>query len=205
MHIFLDFDDVVFNTKEFIADLQEKLYQSNGIKQSLFKRCYYDDKRDTQVPRVYSLEEHLSRIAEHTNIPCIELQKIGLQHLQTAHTYVFIDMLHFLAKHGKYTTLLSHGDTTFQSQKIAYSKITESVQSILITTALKAEFLKNDAGTKKHFYFIDDRIHQIEAIKKAFPHATTIFVQRKEGRYTNRKTDFADYMVENGNDIISLL
>lgn len=205
MHIFLDFDDVVFNTKQFIADLKKKLCDIYVFDPEVFQQCYYDKKTDKATTRVYSLDAHLHRITEQTQIPFANLKETAVLHICTAHQYVFSDMAQSLRQYGKYTTLLSYGDSTFQKDKINNSHITRYIQSTIITTELKSKVIKNEHIKNNHFYFIDDRIHHIEAIKKAFPYATTIFVQREEGRYATPKTDFVDHVANNGNEIFSLL
>ncbi len=58
---------------------------------------------------------------------------------------------------------------------------------------------------KELFIFIDDRISQINAVKKNFPQAVTFFMKRSSGRFNDKKTKYADYEVKNLTEVKKII
>lgn len=195
MRIFLDLDDVVFNTRGLIRDLR-CVYIDTGIPEDIFKACY-------RAPGVslYSLDAHAACMAERTGASKERLLHIGRTLLVCAEKYVFPDMHAFFVEHGKDTTILSFGGSDFQKAKIAGSGIRKYVHEVLVTEGAKDDVLEGICRRDERFILIDDRAHHIDAVKRAFPRAIAIFVARPEGRYADETPRSADHTAKSGEDI----
>ena len=66
--IFLDFDDVIFNTRDFVKDYKEIFY-SFDVPEKLFRKYYYGYpvKKNGQLLQ-YNPEEHLQCLKKESNI-----------------------------------------------------------------------------------------------------------------------------------------
>jgi hypothetical protein len=206
MHIFIDFDDVLFNTKAFVADLKDAYLAIPKMTQEVFDACYYGEHDASEAPiKTYSLDAHLKcmakRIGTETNI----LHAAANDHIARAERYVFLDCMPFLDQYGKNATILSHGSPEFQKRKIAASGCMKMVEErCIITEEPKSIVLKRIVENGEPFLFIDDRAFQIELVKKAFPYAITVLVQREEGRY-KETTDMADHYIGSCDRLFDIL
>jgi hypothetical protein len=89
-----------------------------------------------------------------------------------------------------------------QKQKIANSGIAKKFKQIEIVNELKARAVgnlikKNKLSIRDDLYFLDDRVEQLEDVKKRYPSIKTILVRRKEGRYRDNKNKYCDFVCNN--------
>ncbi len=109
--------------------------------------------------------------------------------------------------------LVSFGLPSFQNEKIIGSGINNLVSGCVVTKNLKAQAIgqvmeKMQISREEKIFFIDDRVQQIEDVKKVFPQVLTIFLCRQEGRYCDQKNEFCDFEIHNlqeAQEIISKL
>jgi hypothetical protein len=59
---------------------------------------------------------------------------------------------------------------------------------------------KNEA-----MFFIDDRAEYMADIKKNYPAICTILLQRKEGRYLNKKNRYCDFLAKNLQETLKII
>lgn len=198
MKIFIDFDDVVFNSKKFIDDYS-KLFEKYKISEKNFKRYYYDYPQRYKKLRQYESEKHLQRIAEELNIPTGNLQRDIRKFIENTQGYVFGDLkyLEYFKKRNLY--LISYSKTNFQETKIKNSGIGKHFKKTIVTNLSKAKVIKKiiKNGSKEAIYFLDNRIEHIENVKKNIPQAVTILMRRKEDRYKDKKTKLCDFEAKN--------
>ncbi len=212
MRIFIDFDDVLLNTRSFIADYRE-IFRFNGISDEIFEKYYYDYPIRQKNGRLkkYDSGEHLRRIKEKEKIETKKLKKDIENLLAGISEYVFNDVENFLRKLGKNDLyLISYAKTIFQKDKIKNSGVAKHFREIVIIDELKAAAVgkilrKEKLRGNEPLYFLDDRIEQIENVKRKIPGVITIFIKRKEGRYNDKRNMYCDYEAKNLKEVLKII
>jgi FMN phosphatase YigB (HAD superfamily) len=199
MKIFLDFDDVVFNTKDFTEHLK-KVFQEYGVSDEVFQETYQSLKKDfpSSSPG-YRPDIHIEKIKVSERIDEIKLQEAVKQVLADTQAFVFPDVETFLltAKELGYSiNILSFGDKEFQTQKISGTQLDQYFDKVIVTDQEKGQAMLTEGDvTDEETWFFDDRVHFLESAKKQFPSIRTVLVSRPEGRYTDPQNDFSDYQI----------
>jgi FMN phosphatase YigB (HAD superfamily) len=194
MKFFIDFDDVLFNTKNFKKDLIG-IFLRNGVSEKQFVEESYWDGR-------YNLEEQIKSLGNKYQVDTDKLTKDTNNLLNDLSEYVFPDVKKFLKKIRKENLfLISYGDQEIQWRKIEQSGLISSFQEIVITSdKVKAveDILKRHKGIKTEgLYFIDDRSKYLDKIKKELPKIITVLIRRAEGRYPDESDNMADIVLKN--------
>lgn len=200
MIIFIDFDDVIFNTKKFRDDLIG-IFFSFGVSEEMYKETYYDSDCDNIV-KTYDPLKQINRLGRLENIDEGKMIASVNAFLNDLDSYVFSDVTAFLKSFEcEDVNIVSYGDPSFQKRKIDGSGVGKYCKDIIVTKHLKskaiAEIMKknNDIETQK-IIFIDDRNEQIEDIKRTFPFILTVLIKRPEGRYQEKgNSQWHDYEV----------
>ncbi|MEI7621471.1 MAG: hypothetical protein WCJ51_02970 [Candidatus Moraniibacteriota bacterium] len=199
MKIFIDFDDVLFNTKQFSTYLKG-FFAEEGIDQELFQKYYYDPNDELKEGvRLFNPHGLLARLEKYEKIDTSKIRHDFETKLQNLESFVFADVADFLAAMGKENLeLVSFGLTNWQQSKIVGSGLDKLVNSFVITEKLKAQAVaqlmgKLDLAVGEKIFFIDDRVEQLEDVKKAFPQIITILLCRLDGRYCDQPNEFCDY------------
>jgi len=204
MKIFIDFDDVIFNAKNFKNDLK-KIFYKFGISEKLFDQSYYNyppNKKDTRV-KTYVPEKQIKTIKKEIYLDDIQLQCEFEKFITNTKKYVFPDVVSFLNNFSKKQLfLISHGSPSFQKNKINNSGVGEFFNVIKVSKSEKSQEVKKIiqkeySQKKETYFFLDDRMQYIEEIKKSLPDIITILVTRKEGRYADKKNKYCDFSVSN--------
>lgn len=199
MIIFIDFDDVLFNTKDFSAYLKE-FFAKAGIDQELFQKYYYDSNGQVKDKvRLFDPDGLFLRLEKYEKIDTSKIRHDFETKLQDLERFVFEDATDFLVTMGKENLqLISFGLTSWQQNKIKGSGIDKLVENFVITEKPKAQEIGQllaqiKLGVEEKIFFIDDRAEHLKDVKKAFPQIITIFLCRKEGRYCDQKNEFCDW------------
>lgn len=209
MLIFLDFDDVLFNTKKFKDDYF-KLFKKRGVSKKIFEEFYYDplDKRKTKN---YSPASHIKRVCEMVSLDYSEFEKSIFKFTSDTSNYVFKDVVDFLDNFSKKDLcLISFSKTSFQKSKIFNSGISKYFKQIEIVDKLKGAVIKKIIKKEKksnieEIYFIDDRVEHLMDAKIKNPSIRTIFFLRKEGRHRDRKNKYCDYSATSIREILKII
>lgn len=203
MKIFIDFDDVILNTKKFKKDLFG-VFSAYGISREEYENSYYDP-NDQNPVKMHSIGDQIRRLQKNNFFDEKALRE-DLENFFTKNTSccVFADVFDFAASHkNDEMCVLTFGNKVFQEKKIINSKIREHFANIIITDKSKAAALKEELRKKKFLpgekiFFIDDRTEQLENVKREFPDIITIFIKRPEGRFQEMvKNDYCDFEVHN--------
>ena len=98
MLIFLDFDDVIFNTKKFREDLFG-IFSAYGISREEYENSYYDPNDQSPV-KMHSIGDQIQRLQKNNFFDEKYLRK-DLENFFTKNTshYVFADVFDFAASH----------------------------------------------------------------------------------------------------------
>ncbi|MDO8240405.1 MAG: HAD hydrolase-like protein [Candidatus Moranbacteria bacterium] len=204
MKVFLDFDDVLFNTKKFVVDYK-KIFRLHGISEDVYKKYYYDylpNKKNSKLKK-YISEPHIDKIGKEEGIDVSALKQDIEVFLGTASKYVFSDVYDFLGSFKKNDSyLISYSKNKFLESKIKNSGVAKYFKKVVMTDSLKSlpvrDIMREDNIKKdEQVFFLDDRIEQIDDVKKHYKWIKTVFINRKEGRYQNIADDMCDFECKN--------
>lgn len=209
MKIFLDFDDVVFNTQAFLEKLQN-IFMHFGVSRELFFQTYQEMKSDDAIQGFcYSFQEHIQKAEQHVELAGDALLKELEAVMADTSDFLFPDVknfLEFLRKNDAEIFILSFGDISFQGGKIAGTGIAPFITKNIITNQDKAEaLLEEEIKPETNMWFFDDRVHFIKSVKEQFPMMNTVLVQRPEGRFQDVPNEFCDYTIaslQDGREIL---
>ena len=212
MIFFIDFDDVILNTKLFSQSLKD-FFVSFGVSEELFRKYYYDPADKSSI-KLFDPEGLLARLEQNEKIDVGRLRENFAQHIKDLSAFVFGDVKKFLEFAGKKNVyLISFGLPDFQNKKIQASGVHELVSGCIVSKGSKSGAIKHvlqqmKVDENEKIIFIDDRSEQIQDIKNIFPEAVTFLICRKEGRYCDKKNQYCDYEIndlEQAKEIISKL
>lgn len=198
MKIFIDFDDSLFNTKKFREKLVD-IFLANGVSRKDFFATYYDYPQKTSHGlKKYDPIRQIKMLNETLALNKKKLGKDLKEFIKDTKKYVFSDVASFLEIcRRKDLYLISFGYTDFQFKKIKNSGLRVAFRKMMITDNNKNITIKSFVHKEEKFVFIDDRIENINLIKKSFPASTTFLLKRKEGRYNDKKTEAVDFEIKN--------
>lgn len=201
MKIFLDFDDVIFNSKRFSADLR-KVFVSSGISEADFWRDYldYPVKGKTGI-RKYNAWHHLELLRRRGADTADVAKKLD-RFMRQVQQYLFPDIRKFFRAAGKKDIfVVSYGDSEFQKSKIMQSLGQAYAGRVVISDQTKSRVLRHIIRKQRilkaePLVSIDDRIENIHDIKKNLPEVTTILAKRREGRYNYPRDKYCDFEIK---------
>ncbi len=201
MKIFIDFDDVLFNTRDFKEDLLN-VFIKNGITKEQFKESYWG--------KTYNLERQIKAIEEDYGINADKLEEDIDIFLRDLQKYIFVDVEDFLKSIGKENIFLtSYGHKNFQEQKIKNSSLMNSFKKVVITHDTKSGIIKDIIQEEElggeTLYFLDDRIKYVEEVKNIFPDIRSILIKRPEGRYDDEPNDKCDFVANNLKEVKDII
>jgi FMN phosphatase YigB (HAD superfamily) len=197
--IFIDFDDTLFNTAELKKSLI-KMFKASGVSKVDFFSSYNDYPTVTKNGlKKYNPDQQISILHKRLGINKANTKKDLEKLVRTSRKFVFRDAKPFLRKFGKDNVyLVSFARTKFQCQKIKFSGLSGEFSKVTISDRSKAQIIGKIVGRKKtKIIFIDDRIDQIDVVKKKFPESTTFLMARRAGRFKERDSKFVDFEVKN--------
>lgn len=214
MKIFIDLDDVIFNTKKFNEDIQ-KVFERHGVPKNIFEEHHYDypPNRNSAI-KTYNMAEHIKKLQEFVKFDELDIINEIDKFTEQTQPYLFSDVIPFLENHKKdYLCLVSFGATNLQKKKVQGSGIGQYFKEITFADGLKSLIINNilascpmDEGER--VYFLDDRAEYIEDVKKNCRGIITIMVNRPEGRYCDESNENCDHAVKSlaeAGEIISKL
>lgn len=201
MKIFLDFDDSLFNTKKF-RDGLVKVFLKNGVSRKDFFDTYYDyPKKTSSGLKKYNPNQQIRLLKKNLNIESTKIKRDLQKLIQSTGQFVFSDVNNFLKGFRKENLyLISYGYTDFQRKKIKNCGLFGKFRNVIITDGSKNVVISRFVKRKEIFAFIDDRVENINCIKKYFPNSATFLLKRREGRYNDKKTKEVDFKVRSLNE-----
>ncbi|QQG46093.1 MAG: HAD family hydrolase [Candidatus Niyogibacteria bacterium] len=194
----LDFDDVLFKTREFI-ELAGKNFCLAGAKKAELD-LIYKKYRDQLVSsgKVYHQDNFVKHLAPkcpgfNPEIFAVLFQKNVVSVMKNLIYEDVGDFLNFLRKNGWRTIIISSGHPDWQRRKIVHSGIDELVDDIILTkgrskTEEVGRILSSFAPSE--IIFIDDNYTgSVGAVKKAFPQIKVFQLVRQELAGQREKVD----------------
>ncbi len=197
MKIFIDFDDVLFCTRDFKIDFK-KVFENEGISSEEFEETYQTVRKSNDGVDGYNYDEHISILDKRGVAEKNVLEKAINDFLVNTEKYIFDDAINFLEKskeRGIELFMISFGSDGFQRRKVENSGLSKYFLDIRVGDINKAIEIKNIIGknTDDEMWFIDDRVDQIKIVKKTFPYIKTILLKRNDGRYFEEMNEFCDF------------
>jgi FMN phosphatase YigB (HAD superfamily) len=203
MKIFIDFDDVIFNTKKFSSDLFE-IFGRHGITREEFRDSYYTfSKKSSSHGRHYDPDAQIRVLKKKNGVDVKSLKSDVNKFLRNLGQYVFSDVEFFLKNFPKKDLfILSYGQAKFQKIKINGTGIDNLVDRVFITKRKKADVIlelarKYAFSKKEAIILIDDHSEQLEAAMNTGGKIKAFHLCRKEGRYHALPCLLRDYSVKN--------
>lgn len=211
MKIFIDFDDVIFNTKKFVVDYK-KIFNYHGIGEDVYEKYYYDYPANKNKKfKKYDAGMHIREIGKNFSIDIKKIEKDINKFIRNTRKYIFEDTYTFIRQFRKKDlNIFSFPKIKFQEAKIKNSGIKKYFNRSILTDEPKAkaimELIKKDRINKKEaIYFIDDRLEHIEDVKKKIPKIIEILLTRREGRHKYSSKGNSDYKAINLNEVVKII
>lgn len=176
--IILDFDHTVFHTTKFVAALKEKLSSNFNIDEQKFTASRNHIK---ECNKVIDINKFVDDLPHH--------DKKGLHtaivELITTHAkdWIFEDVRNFMKRHQKYfdIAIMTHGDQELQTHKMKHSNLPEPFYKV-ISTESKGNVISQFTKDYSTIFFVDDKLQNIQDVKKNHPKVQTIFIARPEDK-----------------------
>ena len=211
MKIFVDFDEVLFNSGKFVKD-KDKIFIDNGISKKIVNRVsdlFSSTSKCKRIP--YTLERQVLFLKNRVKA---DYSKIGEEVqllMDDLRMYIFSDAVSFFKKiPRKNLFILSYGDVNYQKSKIYGSRISKYFYKIIVNTEDKIDHI-NKIAKKLHFsdkekiLIIDDRPENLKKIEKFKKEIITIRMRRPGGRYSHLDCNEADYEVKNFKEALEII
>ncbi|KKP79743.1 MAG: hypothetical protein A2271_00370 [Candidatus Moranbacteria bacterium RIFOXYA12_FULL_35_19] len=211
MKIFVDFDDVLFNTRKFVIDYK-KIFKSYGISEKIYDKYYYNyPVNKNKSFKKYNSIMHVREIGKNFPINARKIEKDIDNFIKNTRKYIFKDAYEFVSKYSKKDLyIISFPKIGFQEKKIKNSGMNKYFEKSISTSGLKSNVIRELIKEKKiekneTIYFIDDRLESIEDMKKKNPQIITILLGRKEGRHKYLGKGNSDYKAVNLGKVLKII
>ena len=139
MRIYLDFDDVLFNTRTFIEKLKS-IFETYGVSRELFEQTYQEMRAESPGKGFcYSFERHIKQLSPHGTFDGESLSQELEACMADTSAFLFpdvIDFLQLLHEAGHTIVILSFGDLEFQESKVrgySYRTVHRKISSLTKT------------------------------------------------------------------------
>lgn len=183
--IFVDFDRTLFDTEELIKKMAEIFWDYGGID---FRKTMPQDDRGN-----YSLSKHIAIVSTRARRRRVTRQLNKL--LSRASDFLFEDSYDFLKRCSDFfLILITRGEREYQSKKvfIALKNLRHLFREIVVVEGEKAKYIRDliEQVNPDEVFFIDDKINELEPVKKNTPVVTTILISRNELKKVGLGIDF---------------
>jgi FMN phosphatase YigB (HAD superfamily) len=202
MKVFIDFDDTLFNTSDFMNDYSQ-LFVAAGLTPEIYETTYKEaHRRMGKSIEVYEAQMHTDALArQYPDINIKTLRANIAVFLKDTSVYVFPDVKPFLEQAQKKRIqlyVLSFGQSQFQSEKITGTGLTPYFQEVFIVQEKKYEPIievMKCCAPDEPIWFFDDRAEFVQDVNRRLPQVKTVQVTRPEGRYRDNRSPDADFIV----------
>ena len=214
MKIFLDFDDMLFDSVlvkgEFVMALRE-IYTHGGWSADLIKRTSQEFSFASfeKKPITYSIEKHLALLEKEKPRGTSEKVLAEAQaFMGDLKRYVFPDVISFLERYSPQDLfIITYGDPGFQKGKISGSGIRPFFKDVLIIehgakTPAIMKYAKTHIITKSEtIVFVDDKAKYFDEVNDS-PYTLVKILLDCRG---SEKKGNADYRAENFDEVAAIL
>lgn len=200
MVIILDFDYTLFDTHCLRAQLLNAL-QPFGVT----AKQYHAAEAQVKQAGLYTIEQHLAVLLqdEHRS----HAQHAVEEQLSDMRNCVYTDVLPFIERakqHQVTLILLSFGHPEWQRTKIKAAHIGQYMDQIIVTDQPKEQVVSQlNTETHADILVVNDRGSELDAIKRALPQSTAVWMQRPHTPYVKEPCDSSDFRVNNFSSVTS--
>ena len=196
MKIYLDFDDTIFDTNSFTKELI-RIFNAAGFTE----KDFYDNLALTKKKvGGFDLDTIFNYFVAQHEFDARKTRRSIDNIFSNADVFVHNDLFDFIKEFPKEKLALLSlaAPTPFQREKIENSKIVPYFSEIIVTPRNKEESFKEIAREHKgkQLFFVEDRADQIDRVKASTPQVTAMKIERPSGRYSDIKSELADYIVK---------
>jgi len=177
MTIICDFDNALFDTRRFLAEIARE-WGACGVSQSLFLRSY----RRVRAQGLYSPARHiLAMRPQAIGRKAILLARV--RRLQEgARRFLFKDVkpcLRLWRRRGYRLVLLTYGDRVFQRAKLQHSGLSPLFERVIVTSdPYKIAMVQRLANRNGQAVIIDDNFDALQKLLKTVPNLRAIHLER---------------------------
>ncbi len=211
---FLDFDDVLFDTRAFVRALKA-IFVLAGLN---IEECEntYQEFRDNlaKEKKPYNLEEHINFFSE--KFPKIDKAVLGQEIAvlkKEMPRFVFEDAFDFLchiSDNGWQRIIVSFGDKSWQEEKIHSCGLGSFAEKIVVSQDKSKvdsveEVLKNVGETADTIFIDDNRDEVLGLVKAKFPRVKTFQLIRPELESVRVRHKECDYNCRSLNEVKDLI
>lgn len=174
--VILDFDDTLFNTKKFVNAMKKLFWNEYGINENEFMKARNEVKA---MNSVIDIDNFVERFEVKIRHPLHD--KIVNLITQHAKEWIFDDVRGFMKRFsGQHDfVIVNQGDQELQSKRISKSSLPGDI-FVHISTDSRTDTLREFVGKYEKVLFVDDKLKNIEEVKKEFPSIETYFISRPE-------------------------
>jgi len=212
MKIFIDFDDVLFNTKKFKNDFLNKVFIKNGVSEENFRKTYYHFfKINKKSGKYYNPQKQIESLGKISGVDGNKLEKDFFIFMKDLKKYIFADVWFFLKKFNKKDLfLISYGDPLFQKMKVDGSGIPKFFKDVVLGKAEKMSSInsvldKNRISLNDKFIIIDDLPKHLKKKGKYKKGMETFHLRRPDGRYSDLISKDADFEAKNLKEVFKII
>jgi FMN phosphatase YigB (HAD superfamily) len=173
--IFIDFDDVLFDTKRFKHDL----YSACAVAAKTTKEEIESAYRETGGNGVFNPDKFAEFLADKYDIKVEEVDMRIERLLSEAEDYIYPEAKEFLAwlsQQNYLPYILTYGDAKFQEDKVTNCGFDQLVDNrVIYTDRDKGEEIAKILDENEAFFvFVDDKEKNCESVQARFPEAKTL-------------------------------
>lgn len=182
MHIVIDFDYTLFDTKK----MRHKIADALSIEREYF---FSMEKKITDEKRLYTAKEHCDLLGISQDAFFAALGEIAPE-------CVYSDVIDFFDTMPQAKmTLLTFGDTQWQQEKVQAAQIEHFFDECILTDRPKEEVVCQWEN-EHDILFVNDRAAEIDRMYEVFQGAVYLLLQRKESPYRQEKSRFAHARIQ---------
>lgn len=215
MTIFLDFDDVLFDTRKSVTGLK-RVFARHGVSSELFDFLYKKYFSDVafnggETFHPYTFLEYLARDGKIPTSKQKECKTDLSKYFESFGDCVFSDTtstLQFLTNVKKYRlVVVTYGNDEYQLIKARFSGVEALVESVRVTNGDKHLVIcpmVEEAPDSAYFY-LDDRSKYFAGVKARTSQVVTLLIKRPGSRYNETETKDCDYVATDLVDALSII
>lgn len=212
MKIFIDFDDVIFNTGKFKKIFLREVFVKNGATEKDFNETYYHFfKKNNKIDKYYNPQKQIEALGKKDYIKIDKLKNDFRFFMRDLKKYVFEDVIYFLEKFNrKDLFMISYGDQVFHKMKVKGTDTSKFFKEIILGKMNKMDLInetlkKYKLSSDEKIFIIDDIPKHLRKKGESKKRMVTLHLKRPEGRYKDLICKNADYEIKNLKEALKII
>jgi len=204
MKIFIDFDDVLFNTRRFKTELLRQVFLKNKITKKEFSETYYTFlKVGKKTLKYYDPLNQIRELGKNKKNDTQRLKKDLANLIKNSKEFVYRDASSFLKKFNKKDLILiSYGYPNFQKMKVENSNLSSYFSRIILEKSDKINIINSILRKQKkikeeNVYLIDNLLENLQKKGDFQKQIRTICLKRRDLNKYKKIINGCDFLVRN--------